>query len=194
MHGAGAGRSPVTLRTPSAAPLRGLGSNRGNCTPRVPSRLRRDSTRGYIPPPHAGRPGNATDSRSAQWAKEPKRSEYGVTPTDVIGGVDHDRTGRHQRRAMPGSRSPCGQQGVEEVLTLTRLRLSTQPMASCTRRDGRCSTCRKPQHLRQAVAACELAAETGVGWALARIGWIHRALGDWEASTRARPRPRGCAG
>ena len=48
----------------------------------------------------------------------------------------------------------------------------------------------QPQRLQQALAAYELAAElasdrAGVGRALLRIGWVHRVLDDWEASTRA---------
>jgi len=48
----------------------------------------------------------------------------------------------------------------------------------------------RPAHLRQAVHAYELAAsvarnELRTGTALLKLGWVHRVLGDWEASTRA---------
>jgi tetratricopeptide (TPR) repeat protein len=48
----------------------------------------------------------------------------------------------------------------------------------------------RTDRLRQAVAAYELAAEltdtaAGAGRALLRVGWVQRALGDWEASTAA---------
>jgi len=48
----------------------------------------------------------------------------------------------------------------------------------------------RPERLRQAVVAYDLAAQlasdpAGAGRALLRIGWVHRALGKWDASTAA---------
>jgi tetratricopeptide (TPR) repeat protein len=48
----------------------------------------------------------------------------------------------------------------------------------------------RPEHLRQAVHAFELAASLdqdgyAKGSALLKLGWVHRVLGDWDASTAA---------
>jgi tetratricopeptide (TPR) repeat protein len=48
----------------------------------------------------------------------------------------------------------------------------------------------RPEHLRQAVHAFELAASLAQdansrGSALLKLGWVHRVLGDWDASTAA---------
>ncbi len=48
----------------------------------------------------------------------------------------------------------------------------------------------RPEHLRQAVRAFELAAslaqdQPGKGSALLKLGWVHRVLGEWDASTAA---------